>query len=72
MIITPKKGELYVTIIGDIRASRKLEHRNQSQMTLHAVLEELNTAYTDSIASRFVITLGDEFQGSIQPTTCWT
>lgn len=32
-------------------------------MALHAVLEELNTAYRDTIASRFIITFGDEFQG---------
>jgi len=68
MTSTPKKGELYVALIGDIRASRKVERRSQTQMALHAVLEELNTAYRDSIASRFVITLGDEFQGLLSAT----
>ena len=54
---------MYVAIIGDIRASRKIDHRDQTQMALYAVLEELNTIYRDSIASKFIITLGDEFQG---------
>lgn len=53
----------YIAIIGDIIESKKLVDRYEWQKKLSTVLESVNTRYTSSISSRFMITLGDEFQG---------
>lgn len=53
----------YVAIIGDIKNSRELQNRKQVQEKLEAVLNEINETYDTDIASKFLITLGDEFQG---------
>lgn len=53
----------YVAIIGDIKNSRELQDRKQVQEKLEAVLNEINDTYDADIASKFLITLGDEFQG---------
>jgi len=56
-------NEPLIAIIGDIRNSRELERRKAIQDKLKSVLEEINSEYKEEIASRFIITLGDEFQG---------
>ncbi len=56
-------GNPYIAIIGDIRKSKKIENRNEIQKKLKQVLEEINHKYDKEIASNFIITLGDEFQG---------
>ncbi|MDF2656407.1 MAG: hypothetical protein K0R19_2881 [Bacillota bacterium] len=53
----------YIAIIGDIVASKKLKDRSEIQRKLNRVLSEINDRYADSISARFMITLGDEFQG---------
>lgn len=53
----------YVAIIGDIKESKKIDNRNEVQKRLKQVLEEINEKYDDDISSKFIITLGDEFQG---------
>ena len=53
----------YIAIIGDIRKSKKIENRSEIQKKLKQVLEEINQKYDKEIASNFIITLGDEFQG---------
>ena len=53
---------LYTAIIGDIKGSKKLKDRWEVQNKLRTVLEEINDAYREDIASVFSITLGDEFQ----------
>ena len=53
----------YIAIIGDIIESRKLVDRYEWQKKLSAVLETVNTRCASDISSRFMITLGDEFQG---------
>ena len=53
----------YIAIIGDIKESRKLEKRGAVQEKLRGVLNEINEAYSQDISSKFLITLGDEFQG---------
>lgn len=53
----------YIAIIGDIKNSKQLESRNEVQNNLQNILKEINIKYEDDIASKFVITLGDEFQG---------
>lgn len=61
----------YCAIIGDIVGSKRIapETRFALQETLKAELEALNAAYKDVIAARFLITLGDEFQGLL--TAAW-
>lgn len=53
----------YVAMIGDIKESRKLENRGQIQEKLKLVLKYVNEAYQEDISAKFIITLGDEFQG---------
>ena len=57
---------LYTAIIGDIKGSKKLKDRWEVQNKLRTVLEEINDAYREDIASVFSITLGDEFQGLLK------
>jgi len=54
---------LYTVIIGDIRKSRDLENRDQVQEKFKRALETINSEYSDNLTSKFVITIGDEFQG---------
>ncbi len=54
---------MYLTIIGDILRSRKLADRAGTQSNLEHALSALNRSLGDELASRFVVTLGDEFQG---------
>lgn len=56
----------YVAIIGDIVDSKKLTDRNVVQQKLKKVLEDINNKYSEDIASKFTITLGDEFQGLLK------
>ena len=53
----------YVAVIGDIRNSKGLHDRGEVQQRLGAVLDEINEKYSSDIAAKFLITLGDEFQG---------
>ena len=57
------KNLVYIAIIGDIKDSKKIDQRSQVQNKLRLVLEEVNEKYDSEIASKFTITLGDEFQG---------
>ena len=60
------ENKLFVAIIGDIRNSRKIENRKLVQDKLKTVLEVINENYKEEIVSKFVITLGDEFQGVLR------
>ena len=53
----------YIAIIGDMRDSREIGHRREVQNKLNSVLGTINEKYNSMIASKFMITLGDEFQG---------
>jgi len=57
---------MYFAVIGDIISSRKIENRKQFQKHLSGILDEINHSYFEDIASEFVITLGDEFQGLLK------
>lgn len=59
-------NNVYIAIIGDIVNSKRLDDRNTVQMKLNSLLKNINLKYTDSIASNFMITLGDEFQGLLK------
>ncbi|AJA49128.1 hypothetical protein CPAST_c30620 [Clostridium pasteurianum DSM 525 = ATCC 6013] len=53
----------YIAIIGDIKESKKIADRNYVQEKLREVLNDINEYYLNDISSKFMITLGDEFQG---------
>ncbi|MBR6408247.1 MAG: hypothetical protein IKS19_06700 [Clostridia bacterium] len=54
---------MYFAIIGDIISSKKIKERHECQQKLDNVLSLINCVYEKTIASKFLITLGDEFQG---------
>jgi len=53
----------YMTITCDIKNSCKLNNREEVQIELINTLKEINRQYAHVIASPFIITLGDEWQG---------
>lgn len=56
----------YVAIIGDIVNSKDIKNRNDVQTKLKACIDTINKKYSSDIASKFMITLGDEFQGLLE------
>lgn len=56
----------YIAVIGDIKSSKHLQDRLSLQNKLKNILETLNREYGNDIASNFMITLGDEFQGLLK------
>lgn len=56
----------YVAIIGDIKGSRSITQRETVQNALQATLDAVDENFPEAIASRFLITLGDEFQGLLR------
>lgn len=58
-----KQKPVYAAIIGDIKDSRKISDRKDVQEKFHSVLQKINEKYAEDIASEFLITLGDSFQG---------
>ncbi|HHU20619.1 MAG TPA: hypothetical protein GXZ58_10490 [Bacilli bacterium] len=56
-------SDKYVAIIGDILESKQLKKRKEVQQKLKEKLRSVNEKYADDIAAKFMITLGDEFQG---------
>ena len=53
----------YIAIIGDIKDSKKIADRKNVQNKLNEVLQRINKKYESEISAKFMITLGDEFQG---------
>ncbi len=60
----------YIALIGDLVGSRKIGGREEFQKKLKGVLSDINEKYGDCIASRFSVTLGDEFQGLLNDPSC--
>lgn len=57
----------YLAVIGDLRKSRALQDRSSVQLHLEETLRDLNRVLgRSSLAARFVVTLGDEFQGLLK------
>jgi hypothetical protein len=56
---------MYYAIIGDIINSKEINklQRNKVQIKLRDILNDINKLYSKDIAAKFLITLGDEFQG---------
>lgn len=57
---------VYLAVIGDIKDSRKIRDRYEVQKELTSILVNVNKRYKDTIESKFIITLGDEFQGLLK------
>lgn len=53
----------YCAIIGDIRRSRSLPRRARVQQRFADAIDAINREFRKEIASKFLLTLGDEFQG---------
>jgi len=58
--------EPYFAVIGDIVGSKKTQEREIVQQKLSSALNRINSMYKENIASKFMITLGDEFQGLLR------
>ncbi len=56
----------YIAIIGDIVNSKNMMDRSHTQKKLNSILNRINENYKNCIASKFIITLGDEFQGLLK------
>lgn len=54
---------VYIAIIGDIKESKSIKERGKLQNRIIHILKTVNDNYATAIASKFLITLGDEFQG---------
>lgn len=55
--------ETYCAIIGDIKRSRSLPRRSRVQQRFADAIATINREFKKEIASKFLLTLGDEFQG---------
>ncbi len=60
---------LYYAMIGDIKNSKNIDHRLEVQEKLKRILKMINEQYSENIAAKFLITLGDEFQGLLHMNT---
>lgn len=58
----------YYAIIGDIKRFKKIENRCEIQEKLKKILDNVNSIYNNDISAKFLITLGDEFQGLLEIT----
>jgi DNA-binding CsgD family transcriptional regulator len=56
-------GSVYLAIIGDVIRSRQVADRASLQARLAHALSRLNADAPADLAARFVLTVGDEFQG---------
>ncbi len=63
------KKRYYCAIIGDINKSRSLANRDKIQRNFHKAITVINREYKKDIAAKFLITLGDEFQGVLASAT---
>jgi hypothetical protein len=53
----------YIAVVADVVASRQVAERAELQTRLQETLKLVNDRFAGTVASRFVVTLGDEFQG---------
>lgn len=56
----------YVVIIGDVVKSREMQDRGEFQKRLKDGIIRVNEEFSPYIASHFVLTIGDEFQGLLK------
>lgn len=67
MEITPNR---YLALIGDLIDSKKIKNRKEVQIQLTNVFNKMQQIYGPHIASKFTLTVGDEFQALIVPQAC--
>lgn len=56
----------YCVIIGDIVQSKEIIKRKSLQRKFHNILAKINKDFSSQIVSKFVVTIGDEFQGVLK------
>jgi hypothetical protein len=56
----------FLAIIGDVVRSKELQERGAVQQQLRMGIDRVNELFAPQIASKFVLTIGDEFQGLIK------
>jgi hypothetical protein len=56
----------YLAVIGDVVKSREVPDRSRFQQQLRSSIRRVNEEFSSSIASNFVLTIGDEFQGLLK------
>ena len=66
--ITMEPDNTYLAIIGDLVKSKSITDREAIQDKLESTLHNINERYSQVVISKFLITLGDEFQGLLRPT----
>ncbi len=57
---------VYYAVIGDLIRSKSIQDRGKAQDVLEEVIASINARYHNDLASKFTITLGDEFQGVLK------
>lgn len=55
--------EIYIAVIVDVVGSRAIANHAKFQKRLAQTITSINESFAQAIASRFVLTVGDEFQG---------
>lgn len=60
------EGLMYLAMIGDVVGSRGVQDRRELQDRLRKMIELANAHFSEIIASSFVLTIGDEFQGLLR------
>ena len=60
-----RASQRYIAVIADMVRSRELPRSRRRDLQKHfsGLIATLNRDYRKAIAARFIITLGDEFQG---------
>lgn len=54
---------IFLAVIGDVVGSRGVQDRKELQRRLRKAIDLVNERFSAGIASHFVLTIGDEFQG---------
>ena len=64
----PVRSGIYIAVIGDVVGSRSVSDRAEFQQQLAAAIDSVNRRFPETVAARFVLTVGDEFQGLLAST----
>lgn len=59
----------YIAIIGDVIDSKQVKNRNKLQKALKEAFHTVHDKYPNLVLSKFTITLGDEFQALLKPSS---
>ncbi len=60
------KDNQYIAVIGDVVESRAIRNRSEIQKDFKSAMNSLNEMFSTDLHARFVVTLGDEFQGLVK------